>query len=200
MKALIGAQFPALWQWASAAVGLIGGICGIVAYAARLRDEHRGYLRISVQASQLDEHTVTVLTTVTNNSTRPKELDYALLLIGPESIGTGVATIWGPTIDCTNAIIRLRSQSGNDLPLYRRQDGAALIPLPFYYSENIGIADETLSYRATIDTIGWPNGAYSVRFFLFPKSRRPFALRPPQLDLHRTSQDLFVLQRKDHCH
>ena len=56
-----------------------------------------------------------------------------------------------------------------------------LISLPFYHSENVDIADETLSYAAPIDTTNLlPETAYAVRFFVFAKGR-----------LHRSTEDTF---------
>ena len=55
--------------------------------------------------------------------------------------------------------------------------------LPFYYSENIGVADEDLTYSALIDTSKLQaNSGYEARFFITTGKR-----------LHRSTQTSFVL-------
>jgi hypothetical protein len=61
----------------------------------------------------------------------------------------------------------------------------AIIPISFYYSENVNIGDETLSYRAPISLKGFdPATPYAVRFFLFAPGR-----------LHRSTQDTFIIEK-----
>jgi len=58
----------------------------------------------------------------------------------------------------------------------------AFIPLEFYYSENIDIADEELTYRCFLDKEKLEKGQYSVRFYLFGQKR-----------YHRSTQDLLII-------
>ena len=61
--------------------------------------------------------------------------------------------------------------------------GRSLMPIPFYYIENIDIADETLTYRVPINIENFvPSTPYAVRFYLFAANR-----------LHRSTQDTFLI-------
>lgn len=168
-------------------VGLIGGLLGIVAFIWRVRDQLQSYLHLALHV-EYDKRggVATALATVENKGTRRKNLDYALLLIGPESespIKTAqeIAAVVG---------IDLQISSTNDVVEHLRMDepiythtGRALIPLPFFYSEQVRIADETLTYKTLIDPTKMKKGEpYAVRFFIAEKRR-----------LHRSTQDLLVL-------
>jgi len=167
------------------AIKLIGGILGIIAFFWKIADEFFSYLHIAVKAEKDNQGIVTALATVENKSRRRKNIAYALILIGPEDespvetagmlatkIGTGIQ------IKYTNDIEHLRT----DKPVYL-DDGRAFIPLPFFYSEQVDIGDEVLTYRCLIDTTRIPKETpYSIRFFVFGKGR-----------LHRSTQDMFVL-------
>jgi len=143
------------------------------------------YLHISLKVD-VSNNSITALTTVENKSYRSKELSYAFLLVAPD--------IESP-IKTANAILK---KIGNDSvltktnefiifkelnifqPLY--DDNIALIPLNFYYFENVKIGDETLTYRAILDRTHLQSGVpYSVRFYIFAKNR-----------LHRSVQDCFI--------
>jgi hypothetical protein len=166
---------------------VLGGIAGLIALVWRFVDEFGAYLRISVEVSGVAEGRTTVLVTIDNKGNRPKEISYACLLLGPESerpIETANILVPGTQykekqhkekLTVTNEIQFLRAES----PVYI--DGRALIPLPFFYSENVDIADETLTYRSPIDAERLaPNSFYAARFYVFAENR-----------LHRSTQDCF---------
>ena len=72
---------------------------------------------------------------------------------------------------------------GLNAPVFR--DRRALIPLPFFYSENIAVGDERLSYCAPIDLRNFvADEVYSVRFFVVGNWR-----------LHRSTHAAFVKAR-----
>jgi hypothetical protein len=60
---------------------------------------------------------------------------------------------------------------GIPVPFYL--DKYAIIPLPFYYSENIDISNETTEYTIPVDTrlLQSPE-VYSVRFFVFDDPKK----------------------------
>jgi hypothetical protein len=161
-----------------------GGVAGLVALGWKVVDEFGSHLRISLEVNEAKNEWVTVKTVVDNKGNRAKKIFYAILLIGPE------------VENVMDTARFLASKSGymgsllytNDLQEFHVgqpvvHDSRALIPLPFYYSENIAVADETLTYRIPVTLSGWQTGvAYAVRFFLFPAGRR----------LHRSTQDSFV--------
>jgi hypothetical protein len=162
----------------------LGGIAGIVALIWRGWDEFGSHLRISIRVDGPKDGWVTALTTVDNKGNRPKDISYALLLLGPEPESP---------LDTARLLAKVsgyhgRLDSTNDLAHFIidgsvSQDDRSIIPIAFYYSENIDIADETLTYRIPIPIKNLrPGLAYSVRFFLFPARR-----------LHRSTHDCFVV-------
>jgi hypothetical protein len=169
-------------------IKILGGVAALAVLIWRIIDEFGSYLRIAVKAEEPKEGWVTVLTTVDNKGNRPKNLSYAFLLIGPETEGPlESANVVAPEIgydrplNKTNEFRNLRSKA----PVY--VDGRAFIPLPFYYSENIRIGDETLTYRAPLRTQRLTPGLpYAVRLFVFPKC-----------GYHRSTHDCFLIQVKN---
>jgi hypothetical protein len=161
----------------------LGALAGVAAFAWRLVDEFGAYLRISLKIEASANGWVTVLTCVENRSNRAKDISYALLLVGPESespLATAAlleATIKsGRQLQFTNDLAHLRVEG----PVFVQ--GRGLIPLPYYFSENVAIGDETLTYRVPIPVDGLsPGTPYSVRFFLFAEGR-----------LHRSTQECFI--------
>jgi hypothetical protein len=166
------------------ALKTIGSIAGIVALVWRAWDEFGSHLRITVAAENQNGGWVTVLTTVDNKSNRAKDIAYAILLIGPESESP---------LTTARVLARACGYQGrlmftNDLKDFLCKERVvhcdrALIPLTFYYSENIRIGDETLTYRVPIPVGDLQRGcAYAVRFFLFPERR-----------LHRSTEDTVIV-------
>jgi len=163
---------------------ILGGIAGGVALLWRAWDEFGSHLRISIKVDGPKDGWVTVLTTVDNKGNRPKDISYALLLLGPEAESPldtarllAKATLYQGRLDSTNDLADFLVESS----VY--QDDRIVVPLPFYYSENVDIADDMLNYRVPIPVKTLrPGLAYSVRFFLFPAGR-----------FHRSTQDCFVV-------
>jgi hypothetical protein len=162
----------------------LGAITGTVALGWRLIDEFGAYLRISVKVELAKNGWITALTTVDNKGNRLKKIDYSILLIGPEA----ESPIETATILASNVRYKGRLKDTNDLECFQVDkailgEGRALIPLEFYYSENIALADETLTYRVPVNTESFKSSVpYAVRFFVFSAPR-----------LHRSTQDVFIL-------
>lgn len=164
-------------------IKLLGGLAGIAALVWRVFDEFGAYLRISLKVDGPKDGWITALTAVENKGNRAKNIAYAVLLVGPESedpissarrVAAGAE--YSGDLESTNQLEFFRL----DHPVYT--EGRALIPLPFYYSENIDVADETLTYRAPIDSRRLePEIPYAVRFFVFCEGR-----------LHRSTHDAFI--------
>jgi len=134
--------------------------------------------RSQVQASHL------VKTTVENKSLTAKRIDYAILLVGPES---------EPPVDTFNKMaLGLKKDKIGELDdLQDRKvetcvvdsEGRALVPLGFYYIENIDIADERVSYTYPLKVTSLRRGVpYAVRFFVFGESQ-----------LHRSTQAVVLI-------
>ena len=61
------------------------------------------------------------------------------------------------------------------------------VTLPYYYSENMYVADEELTFTCSVNPDSLFPGRYSVRFFIFPVKRFIFER------YHRSTQDLLVI-------
>lgn len=164
-------------------IKVLGGAAGIAALVWRFIDEFGTYLRIQVEIEAPKSGWCTVLTTVENKSNRAKHLSYAFLLIAPEAENPldsakalAVAIRYGGPVRFTNDFELLRAGT----PTY--DDGRALIPLPFYYLENVNIVDEALTYRAPVDVKQLRDQIpYAVRFYIFGRGR-----------LHRSTHESFI--------
>ena len=143
----------------------------------------RSYLHIGIHVDSVYNGFLTVMTVVENKGLGRKELENALLLIGPENESPlDTMSKIGLLVDSTNDIMKYRIGS-----IIWGPKGRCLIPLDFYYSENVWIADEKVSYRVPIRTRGMKKGKpYSVRFFVGTPGR-----------LHRSTQDCFILPKGD---
>lgn len=166
------------------ALKIVGALLGIFAFGWKVWDIFSSYLYISLSVNVTDNECISALTTVENKSPLAKRIDNAVLLIGPES-ESPIETFnlifkhskFDFTVKSTNDIVANRL----DGPTYG-PDGRVLIPLPFYYSENVAIGDERLSYRSPIDVGAIEAGKpYSVRFFVSTQGR-----------LHRSTHDCFA--------
>ena len=158
---------------------VLAAIPGIIAFFWRVLDHYRSYLHITLRVDLKDDRFPTAMTVVENKSISKKRLSNALLLIGPEH-ESPIETMsqLNLVVEHTNDIVKLKIHNAVPGP-----GGRSLIPLPFFYSENVRISDEKVSYRAPIDTRYIPRGVpYSVRFFISAPER-----------LHRTTHDSFVL-------
>ena len=160
-----------------------GGFAGFVALCWLIIDEFGSYLRISVNVTQPENGWITVQSSVENKGLRAKKISYACLIVGPEDEGPiDTARILAKHCEYTG-----RLKFTNDLEHFRVVrpmyfGGRGIIPLPFYYDENVDVVDETLTYRAPIPAGELEEGIpYGVRFFLFAPNR-----------LHRSTQDAFI--------
>ena len=149
------------------------------------RKELDDYLRIALSVRSLDRKTAFAKVIIKNQSDMPKQIENAILLITPEeeSIGDSwkILRKRHPAVRCikkTNDIADVRIEE----PLYDYEGRRALVPLPFFYNENVRVADERISYTAVINTtdMNQGSGVYSVRLFVSDTGR-----------LHRTTHDAF---------
>ena len=167
---------------------LIAALIGIIPLVWRIWDHRTSYLHIDMRTDLGPGDFVTVITVVENHSITKKKLDYALLLIGPENEDPleTVYEITGVSVCYTNDIIKYCIDNCID-DIKSGPDGRCLIPIIFYYSENVHIADEKVSYRLPVDIRNMERGIpYSVRFFIHGPKR-----------LHRSTQDCFILPTGD---
>lgn len=129
-----------------------------------IRDRRTSYLHIEVSTDLGPGDFVTVTTVVENRSMMKKKLDNAFLLIGPEREDPRetMYKITDRYFCSTNEIVE---HNISNTP--SESNERFLIPVDFYYSENVRIADEKMSYRVPIDVRNMKKGIpYSVRFFI----------------------------------
>lgn len=165
-------------------VKIIGGLAGLIALFWNIFGERKNYLRIKVESFK-DGENYTILTEVENvNKFSKKTIDNAFLIISPErsnliKTGQRIAKELAveKNINSTNKFAFLSS----DKNIYI-ENKIIFIPLEYYYSENVDIADEKLTYRCYIDKTLLNKGQYSVRFYIYGGIR-----------LHRSTQDLFII-------
>jgi hypothetical protein len=169
-------------------LAVLGAITGTVALGWRVVDEFGSFLRISLKVDPPRGGWMTALTAIENKGNRSKPVSYAMLLIGPES----ESPIKTAKILATQAGYEGQIRDTNDLELFVVHEvvavgGRRLIPLPFYYSENIDIADEGLTYRAAINIENFaPATPYAIRFFVFAAGW-----------LHRSTHDAIVIEKSE---
>jgi hypothetical protein len=160
---------------------------GAIAFAWRVWDTFQNYLHIELSIEKPDAGFALAQTAVENKGASAKRVDYAILLIGLESESpirtfnalAGIHKL--EPIEDTNAI-----EDRNVQEVFRDEVGRAIIPLPFFYSENVDIADEKVGYTYPLKaTLFQPCVPYAVRFFVFGEGR-----------LHRSTQAVVVFQEK----
>ncbi|MDI9862707.1 hypothetical protein QM480_00120 [Flectobacillus sp. DC10W] len=134
-------------------VKLVGGLAGLTALGFKVYEELVGYLKVRVQVDSKD-NIYSVQTEIENTSKwSRKKIENAFLIISPENsdlIETGVKIAKQLKLDynikSTNDFKKLTSEH----PLYFDCQ-IGFIPLDFYYSENIAIGNEKLTYRCLVD-------------------------------------------------
>ena len=170
--------------FATVIIAIIGAFFSFISWRQEKRERQAAYLHIEVSADLKYENFLTVMTSVENRGLKPKKLENSVLLIGPEDENP-IETMRKIciTVQYTDDIVK-RSPLGG---IKSGPEGRCLIPLRFYYGENVQIADEKVSYRVPISTQDMERGKpYSVRFFIHGEDR-----------FHRSTQDCFILPKGD---
>lgn len=165
-------------------VKTLGAILGSLAFVWMIWDVLSSYLHIDIDVGERSDNYQIVKTKVENRVKKSKEIDNALLLIGPEQeepeetynklmeLGKN-----GYRAESTNAIAEKKLEKQID-----DNEGRIVTPLPFYYDENVTIADEVVNYCVPINTKNMQEGTpYSARFFIWVKGR-----------YHRSTQACFI--------
>jgi len=172
----------------------LGIALGTVASAWTVLQIVYRHLQPAIEVTAHGEGQITVRTSVENKLPWGKRIAYAFLLVGPEdeppeSTATAIAKEAGlnyERLKTTNDLILFRTAGAKKEGIHNSiTDGGGrwLIPLPYYYWEQVSVGDEKLTYRSSIDYSGLqPGKLYSVRFYVFSRCR-----------LHRSVQDLLVL-------
>jgi hypothetical protein len=169
----------------SSAIELIklgGGIAGVIALLWRVLETIGAYIQIRLEVQRDDGSTrIKIETAIENKLYFGKKLEAAFLLIGPEveepgQIARALGKLYPPIADLSSMnemvskIGRTICRDNNRAPSGIFDDGGrAIVPLTYYYLENISVGDEQLTYSCTIDQSKFPPGVYSVRFYVEPK-------------------------------
>ncbi|MCX6146910.1 MAG: hypothetical protein NTW25_06615 [Candidatus Kapabacteria bacterium] len=164
---------------------ILAGFTGLGIFAYKIYIELKGYVRTSVKVIQND-NPIQIFTEIENSSRKFKRvIDNAFVIVSPELedilvVGQKINNV----LKISNTICKTNDFENFKLsePTYI-DNCIVIIPLQFYFSENIQIGDETLTYSCSLNRTLLEKGNYSVRFYIFGESR-----------LHRSTQALLVIK------
>lgn len=131
------------------------------------------FLDLTIETKSMD-NIHSIKTQVNNKSGEKKEIDFSFILITKQekNILAAVNNILEQNgvdfqISCTNDFNNLKDFIIKPLII---NNEIGIIPLEFYFSENIAIGNESPGYTYSFDNdeIKLNNGIYSVRFFIYP--------------------------------
>lgn len=154
-------QLPATFlDW----VTLIGAILGIIAFAITAKEIWEWiarYVAVSLKLSD-NQGRIAVETSVENKFVWRRKIDWAFLIIWPrgKNFLKLLRSKTTKSLQSTNELINLKTDKNIS------EDGVILIPLTFFYRENIGVREEKITYTEILDALG--GGIYDLRFFVFP--------------------------------
>lgn len=143
-------------------------------YFEDLETKKKDYLDLNIKTKYFNEFN-SIKTQVVNKSGEDKEIAYSFLLITKQedSIILKVQEIAqylnvDLNINSTNDFIKIKNHIAEPIFI---NNTIGVIPLEFYFSENIGIGNENPSYTYSFNNnkIKLQEGIYSVRFFIYPK-------------------------------
>jgi hypothetical protein len=175
---------------------IVTGVLGTLAFLWKVWDTITSHTQIDLEIQALDpdaSSSLTALLSVENNGLTPKRIDYAALMFGPSNITLRdmaqlIAGRLSPNQKRRRHLIMGRSllpeklrPVSNDMqtifllkpaePFYDEvARDVALIPVPFFYVDQIHIGNERLKYRLRIDGSRLGDGrSYTVFFVVFAK-------------------------------
>jgi hypothetical protein len=159
-------------------LSLIGGLAGLATLAWRLWDVWNAFLHIGVTVEPMQGPRVKIRTIVNNKNTISRKIDAAFLIIGPEDEDVDATAVSLLTkynqpakFDTLTDMVQILASIIEKHSEKFVGAGRMIIPLAYYYNENIDVADENLSYEQTISTADFPKGTYSVRFYVEARPR-----------------------------
>jgi len=172
-------------------LGFIFGIqqvrIGFNQYLEEKKKEFENFLDLSVSAKKMSSF-YSIKTQVLNKSAENKAIDYSFLLICKQEedivkVFNNILNKIGSdqTVDCSNDFNIIKEIINESTFLENKY---AIVPLDFYFSENIRIGNESPSYTYSFDLTNNPleNGIYTVRFFIYP-----------EIGFHRSTADNLII-------
>ena len=173
-------------QYAGILVTGIGFIIAIYQYFDDVNKRKKDFLDLEVETKKDTEY-YSIKTQVFNKSGENKDIDFSLILLTEQdkSVLQLIQSVidekqWNIKIGCTNDLNKLKKYV--EEPLFYNSIG--IIPLSFYFNENIRIGNESPCYTYTFHrSVGLKKGIYSARFFIYPK-----------VGYHRSTVDSLVIE------
>ena len=144
-------------------------------YVTELKSKSKNFLELNIDIKNINQF-YSLKTQVVNKSGADKEIDYSFLLITKqeEDILSSFNIITKyldleSEISATNDFNCVKNYIKNPLFI---NNSIAIIPLSFYFSENIKIGNENPSYTYSFDNneAKLKTGIYSVRFYIYPSN------------------------------
>ncbi len=175
------------WPWLSV-LGLVGGLAGALTFAWRVADYLRAYIKIELTVDHTEAGGTKLRTIIDNPNISAKSLHGVFLIVSPvdeppEETIRNLFTKHPRTLEVQDYNQMVRAISDHirrDCARITDVYGRMLIPLPYYYRENVDVADEILSFEVILAKAELPAGIYSARLYLDSKNR-----------LHRVVQAAF---------
>jgi len=163
-------------------VTMLGVVLALIQYWRTTRK----HLHIGLSVDEgIEDGWFRISTEVQNRGEVARRVDYAMVLIGPEREDPlkTAEILLGREFECTNDFAEIEEMEAVQDASILQQEDRALIPLPFYFSENIDVGDEDLTYDVPVCANEFKhNTPYSARFFIFSKDH-----------YHRSTQRMFVV-------
>lgn len=165
-------------------LAIIGGFGALFQYWRNSNIERNHFVKISVSISEEPPNHLKVRTTLHNPVNTYKEIKTAFLIITRKSddlLKTCQVNMKQSKLNKTNQLVALAGREEVFTSHF------AFIPLPYYYSENVRVGNEELSYSyiftPEVQRQLCP-GFYEIRFFVFSQ----------QGHYHRSVQDAFIIE------
>ena len=160
-------------------LSLVGGFAGFATLVWKLIDVWKSFLHIGIAIEPMGGSRVKIRTTVENTNSISRRIDAAFLIIGPEDesvhktvVGLLADTEHSAKFGTQNEMVRIvTSIVEKDYEKIVGAHGRMIVPLTYYYLENVDVADENLSYEQMVPIESFPIGTYSVRFYVEARRR-----------------------------
>lgn len=151
----------------------------------KIKNSRKDFLDLEISVQSINDY-VEIKTQVFNKSGENKEIDFAFLIISEQDSNflKTINTLTNNQFDLTytNDLVNIKEYVDKN-GIY--SNDIEIIPLSFYYNENVRIGNESPAYTHIFNPDRFTkNKLYSVRFFIFPENNNHY---------HRSSCGAFKL-------